>query len=680
MSHAKLTKQQKETIGLLSIGTFLEYFDLMLYVHMAVVLNELFFPKDDPVAYQLLTSFTFASTFILRPIGGLIIGWIGDQVGRKATIFITTFIMAASCATMASIGTYAEIGITASIVMIICRVMQGFSSLGEIMGASLYLSETMRSTNKYVACGMLGIAYRIGVLVALCVALLAVSTNLNWRFAFWIGAVIALIGVFARVRLRETPEFVDFKRRMKNRAEQVGQDIKIMENSLVYKEKIDKKAMLACILVIPIIAISIYVPYVYLGGFMKDSLGLSSAEVISQNLKACIGAIFIDIAIVYFVKRYHPLVITKVTISIFTMLLLFIPHWLHNTTDLFSLFIIQLILFLPGCNAFGTLEMSVWFRHFPVVKRFIVGATTYGIGTAFGYTIVSFGLKPLTDYFGYYGLWVLYFPILVGFFYGMNYVKKLEIKKGLYHNYPEEDFTEPDTAAKEEDFEYDLDEEYQSSNLSCEYADKLLNRLKELNLESKKKINIRLVEKAIIFAKYWHGSQRRKTGELFYSHPLAAAATLAEQYFKTDVIVAMILHDVIEDTDCHLALIEKTFNGRVAQIVDRMTKIRLDDSGHMYKQKLGEVATLLYEVNDNEALFAKQHDKLHNLRTIAGMSPEKQKKTAEETIANLIPFVAAAAEKLNIGHKMELEKSLFITSRTILGKKLSPLKKLMGLT
>jgi MFS family permease len=666
MSHAKLTKQQKEAIGILSIGTFLEYFDLMLYVHMAVVLNELFFPKDDPVAYQLLTSFTFASTFIISPIGSFVIGWVGDQIGRKSTIMITTFIMAASCATMASVGTYAEIGIAASITMITCRMLQGFSSLGEAMGASIYLTEVLKSPTRYVACGMVGTATRVGGLLALNVALLAVSMNFNWRLAFWIGAVIAFVGIFARMRLRETPEFVDFKRRMKNRAEQSGQDIEVIENSIVYQEKVDPKTILSCILSVLIMPFYIYVTYIYLGNFMKKSLGLSSAEVISQNLKVSMCTVMLSLMTIYFVRKYHPLKITRVTIAIFTLLLLFIPHWLNNITNLFSLFFIQLIMFIPGCSAFGTLAMSVWFKHFPVAKRFRIAATSYAIGNALGFTIASFALAPLTDYFGYYALWVLYCPIIIGFLYSMNYVKKLEIKKGLYHNYPEEDFTEPDTAAKEEDFEYDLDEEYQSSNLSCEYADKLLNRLKELNLESKKKINIRLVEKAIIFAKYWHGSQRRKTGELFYSHPLAAAATLAEQYFKTDVIVAMILHDVIEDTDCHLALIEKTFNGRVAQIVDRMTKIRLDDSGHMYKQKLGEVVTLLYEMNDNEALFAKQHDRLHNLRTIAGMSPEKQKKTAEETIASLIPFVAAAAEKLNIGHKMELEKSLFITSRTIL--------------
>src|SRR5574343_1713793 len=106
-----LTREQKQAIGLLSIGTFLEYFDLMLYVHMAVLLNELFFPKTDAHTAMLITAFSFCSTYVLRPIGALIFGYIGDNIGRKATVIITTFMMAISCVIMANLPTYEQIGI-----------------------------------------------------------------------------------------------------------------------------------------------------------------------------------------------------------------------------------------------------------------------------------------------------------------------------------------------------------------------------------------------------------------------------------------------------------------------------------------------------------------------------------------------------------------------------------------
>ncbi len=111
-TQTSLTKQQKEAIGLLSIGTFLEYFDLMLYVHMAVLLNELFFPKADTHTTSLLSAIAFCSTFVARPIGALLFGWIGDNIGRKSTVIITTSMMAISCIVMANLPTYAQIDVT----------------------------------------------------------------------------------------------------------------------------------------------------------------------------------------------------------------------------------------------------------------------------------------------------------------------------------------------------------------------------------------------------------------------------------------------------------------------------------------------------------------------------------------------------------------------------------------
>lgn len=136
---SSITREQKEALGLLQIGTFLEYFDLMLYIHMAVLLNELFFPKSDPQSAALLAAFTFCSTYVMRPIGALIFGWIGDNIGRRSTIIVTTIMMSVSCAIMANLPTYAQIGISAGWIMIICRIAQGMSSMGEIIGAQIYI-------------------------------------------------------------------------------------------------------------------------------------------------------------------------------------------------------------------------------------------------------------------------------------------------------------------------------------------------------------------------------------------------------------------------------------------------------------------------------------------------------------------------------------------------------------
>ena len=213
---SSLNHEQKESIGLLQIGTFLEYFDLMLYVHMAILLNQLFFPATDPKTSSLLLSFAFCSTYIMRPVGALMFGYIGDHIGRKTTVIITMMMMATSCIIMASLPTYAQIGIAAAWLITFCRIAQGLSSMGEIIGAEIYLTEITKQPIMYPVVGLIGCTSRFGTMIALGVATLVTSYGFNWRYAFGVGAFIAIIGSVSRTRLRETPDFVDMKRRLKN--------------------------------------------------------------------------------------------------------------------------------------------------------------------------------------------------------------------------------------------------------------------------------------------------------------------------------------------------------------------------------------------------------------------------------------------------------------------------------
>ncbi len=223
-----LTREQKEAVGLLSIGTFLEYFDLMLYVHMAAFLNELFFEPVDSHFTSLMMSFAFCTTFVFRPVGALIFGWLGDNIGRKSTVIITTFMMAVSCFVMANLPTYAQIGVAATWIITICRIVQGMTSMGEIVGAGLYLTETTKPPIQYVSVTLVGLSATLGSMGALGIASLVTSYGFNWRLAFWIGAIVALIGFAAKTTLRETPEFANAKLILKKKYEKANIDIKAL--------------------------------------------------------------------------------------------------------------------------------------------------------------------------------------------------------------------------------------------------------------------------------------------------------------------------------------------------------------------------------------------------------------------------------------------------------------------
>ena len=662
MSNSKLTRQQKEAVGLLSAGTFLEFFDLYLYVHMTILLDDLFFPQTDPITKKLLAAFTFCSTYFLRPIGGFIMGRIGDLISRKFTILLTTFIMSVACLIMASTPTYAEIGIYATIMIIVARMLQGFSSLGEVIGAQIYMTEMLKIPIRCVMSGTVILTARMGTLLALTVASLVLSMELNWRYAFLAGAVVAGIGILARTRLRETPNFADYKKRMATKM--IGN----LTNGS-YENKVNKKTALALFFTEFHTPICFCVAIMYLGNFMKETLNMSAAQVISQNLKVTIFDVTLCFAVIYFVKKVHPIKIAIITALAFLVIFPFMPYLLNHTSSLFTLFCLQSAIIALCASTCGTLD-AIQYKYFPIGNRFTLIATVFGIASPMGYAFASFGLIPLAYYFGHYAVLIIFTPALIGYLWALYYFRKLEIKRGLYFDYPCEEPPNDDTAINEEDFDYeDLGDEYEPFTHRCEYSVQLLDTLNALSKEADRKINIKLIKKSIIFAKKWHGTQMRKTGDYpYYWHPLKVAEMVAERYLKTDAIVASILHDVVEDSDCTVELIEEKFNARIAEIVDRLTKKRFENGKHI-KLSLEETLNRLQKVGDNEALFIKQMDRQHNLETIEGLAPHKQRKMAEETNHYFVRLVAIIGDKLNIYGKIHLENKMFKCCYDILRKK-----------
>ncbi|WP_417905255.1 MFS transporter [Candidatus Tisiphia endosymbiont of Micropterix aruncella] len=421
-----LTREQKEAVGLLSIGTFLEYFDLMLYVHMAVLLNELFFPKADPLISSLLSATAFCSTYIFRPVGALIFGWLGDNIGRKVTVVITTFMMAISCITMANLPTYAQIGISASIIITICRIVQGISSMGEVIGAELYLTETIAPPARYPAVAIISVLAALGGTAALGLASLVTSYGFNWRIAFWIGTVVALVGVIARTSLRETIEFADAKRQLKISLEKAAEDSKLLANHPIFQEKIVKKTSLAYFLMECSAPASFYFVYIYCANVLKDSFAYTAEQVIHQNFIVSLITLFSFIIRTYLSSRIYPLKILRVKLVALIILSLSCPYLLNNLRNSLDVFLLQaFVVLLMSDNMPAT---PIFYKHFPVFKRFTCATLTYALSRAFMYVVVSFGPIYLTKYFGHWGLLILFCLISLGFAFGLFHFERLEKK------------------------------------------------------------------------------------------------------------------------------------------------------------------------------------------------------------------------------------------------------------
>lgn len=431
-----LDRKTKESIYLLQIGTFLEYFDLMLFVHMAVVLNELFFPKYDPFTNSLLSAFSFCSTFALKPLGALIFGYIGDKIGRKHTVIITTMIMAISCLIMANVPTYAQIGITASWVITICRALQGMSSIGESIGAELFTAEMIKPPLRYRAVGIIGFAGVVGMTVSLLVARIVLGIGISWRIVFWIGALIALVGSIARVTLRESPEFSDAKRKMKraviaskeNGLENVVK-ILIPLNKYV-SEKVCYKISLAYFLVFCGWPFCFYFSYVYCGNILKTEFLYSKEQVINHNFIISLLNLSGLFIFIWLTKRIHPLAVLKYKLLIYIPFICIVPWLLSNAQSVTTIFIIQCVGVVFGNSTIPA--KAVFLMHFPIFQRFRYASFITALSHILLYMITSFGLVYAVKYFGNYGILFISLPTTISFLIGVSYFIKLEKQEGDY--------------------------------------------------------------------------------------------------------------------------------------------------------------------------------------------------------------------------------------------------------
>ena len=164
----------------------------------------------------------------------------------------------------------------------------------------------------------------------------------------------------------------------------------------------------------------------------------------------------------------------------------------------------------------------------------------------------------------------------------------------------------------------------------CKYSIRLIEKLK--SSDTKNILDFDLINKAIYWARKYHGEQKRKNGEPYYSHPLEVAYMISEHKLKTDVIVASVLHDIIEDTEVTVGMILDNFGQRIAQMVDRLTRDRPDGS----KLSIEETLNNIYKVEDEEVLLIKLFDRFHNLLTINSLPQHKIKTMYDETLVNFL--------------------------------------------
>jgi hypothetical protein len=202
-----------KVIVLASLGGALEFYDFVIYSMFAQYIAAAYFPADDPLTSLMRSFMVFAAGYLIRPIGGVVLSHFGDRYGRRPVFIAAIFVMSAATAGMGVIPTYASWGASATLLLVLLRLIQGFCLGGELPGAITYVVETSPRRAGFAA-GFIFFCVNSGVLIAALISLgvhallsEAAVADWGWRIGFLAGGALGLFSFYLRRSLEETKEF-----------------------------------------------------------------------------------------------------------------------------------------------------------------------------------------------------------------------------------------------------------------------------------------------------------------------------------------------------------------------------------------------------------------------------------------------------------------------------------------
>lgn len=211
---APASSQSRRAVSAAVIGNVLEWYDFGVYGFVAAIIGKNFFPGTDDVT-QLLSAFlTFGLGFLARPVGGIVIGRMGDTHGRKAALMLTIFLMALGTVLIGVLPTYATIGFAAPALLLLARLMQGFSTGGEWGGSTAFIVEWAPKEKRGLYGSFQQMSVVFGLLLGSSFAALLNSVLTQdqmvawgWRIPFLVGALLGPVGLYMRRTIDETPHY-----------------------------------------------------------------------------------------------------------------------------------------------------------------------------------------------------------------------------------------------------------------------------------------------------------------------------------------------------------------------------------------------------------------------------------------------------------------------------------------
>jgi MHS family proline/betaine transporter-like MFS transporter len=267
-------KQRLRVILSAMIGNGLEWYDFALYGYFATLIADLFFPSANPTASLLATYGTFAAGFIMRPLGGIIFGHIGDSSSRKKALQWSIYLMAVPTAAIGFLPTYDQVGWLAPLLLTLVRLLQGLSMGGEFTGSIIFIVEHAEPGKRGLSGSWAPLSAVLGLLIGSAVAAVLTATlspdhliAWGWRVPFMISIAGGVVGSYMRRMLSDPEAFKNIQAEQKTRRSPFARLLKEYKSALVTIFLIDLT-----------VAVGFYIIVTFVVSYLESFVGFSRAQ------------------------------------------------------------------------------------------------------------------------------------------------------------------------------------------------------------------------------------------------------------------------------------------------------------------------------------------------------------------------------------------------------------------
>lgn len=372
----------KKAITAAALGNAMEWFDFGVYGFLAYILGQVFFPGASPSVQMIAALATFSVPFLVRPLGGLVFGVLGDKFGRQKVLSVTIIIMAISTFCIGLIPSYAAIGIWAPILLLLAKLAQGFSIGGEYSGAAIFVAEYSPDRKRGFMGSWLDFGSIAGFLlgagfVVLLSSLLGEARlhDWGWRIPFFLALPLGFIGLYLRHALEETPAFQQHVDNLEKN-EKINSD---NQPKVSLKEIATKywKSLAVCVGLVIVTNVTYYMLLTYMPSYLSHNLHYSADHGLLIIIAIMVGMLFVQPVIGLLSDKIgrKPFVIGgSIGLLLFTY-----PAFVMINSDMVGFIFLGLLVLAILLNCFIGVMASILPAIFPTNVRYSALAISFNI-------------------------------------------------------------------------------------------------------------------------------------------------------------------------------------------------------------------------------------------------------------------------------------------------------------